>query len=154
MTDEDDEKIGSWFKDWEIDHGAPKDIADLYEIALCLCDDIPIGYEASHRLATWIFGIYNSTKASYEEKNGNENADDICDSVNHPAHYTSGGIECIDAIESSMSHAEFEGYLKGNVFKYLWRYRNKNAPVEDLKKAQWYHNKLIEYVMKEISNGA
>ena len=151
MTKDEDTKDEAWFKDWEVDHGVPKDIADLYEMALCLCDDSPIGYEASHRLASWIFGIYNSMKPSIEVKSGGENAD-ICDSVNHPAHYTSGGIECIDAIESSMSYAGFEGYLKGNVLKYLWRYRNKNAPIEDLKKAQWYQNKLIEHLLKEVES--
>jgi hypothetical protein len=65
------------------------------------------------------------------------------DVVEKPAHYNQGGIECIQAIEASMSHEEFIGYLKGNAMKYLWRYRNKNG-VEDLKKAQWYHKLLIE----------
>jgi len=148
MTEDDDIKAEKWFRDWEIDHGTPKDIFDLYEVAWSLCDDIPIGYEASHRLASWIFVIYNSMKTTKSE-DSDDNAD-ICDNVNHPAHYTSGGIECIDAIESSMPYAEFEGYLKGNVLKYLWRYRNKNAPIEDLKKAQWYQNKLIEHLLKEV----
>lgn len=151
MTEDEDARAESWFRDWEVDHGIPKDIADLYEVALCLCDDIPMGYEASHRLASWIFGIYNSMKPLTEAEGGDDNAD-IYDSINHPAHYTSGGIECIDAIESSMSYAGFEGYLKGNVLKYLWRYRNKNAPIEDLKKAQWYQNKLIEHLLKEVES--
>lgn len=66
------------------------------------------------------------------------------DNVNHPSHYTNGGIECIDAIKASMSHVEFIGYLKGNCIKYLWRYRLKGKEPEDLKKAQWYLSKLIE----------
>ena len=65
------------------------------------------------------------------------------DPVNKPSHYNTGSIECIEAIEASMSKEEFKGYLKGNAMKYLWRYRNKNG-VEDLKKAQWYHKLLIE----------
>lgn len=65
------------------------------------------------------------------------------DMVNHPSHYTSGSIECIDAIEASMSEQEFLGYLKGNVLKYLWRYDKKNG-VEDLKKAIWYINKMSD----------
>lgn len=64
--------------------------------------------------------------------------------VNHPSHYTEGAVECIEAIESSMSKDEFLGYLKGNVMKYLWRYRLKGREVEDLKKAQWYLNRLVE----------
>lgn len=65
------------------------------------------------------------------------------DSVNKPAHYNQSGIECIEAIEASMSNEQFCGYLKGNIMKYMWRYEDKNK-IEDLKKAQWYLNKLIE----------
>jgi len=66
------------------------------------------------------------------------------DPVNSPSHYASGGIECIDAIKASMSHEAFLGYLKGNVQKYMWRYEKKVNPSEDLKKARWYLDKLIE----------
>lgn len=66
------------------------------------------------------------------------------DPVNRPSHYTAGGIECIDAIKASMSTEAFLGFLKGNVQKYMWRYEKKVAPVEDLKKAQWYLSKMIE----------
>ena len=66
------------------------------------------------------------------------------DPVNRPSHYTTGGIECIDAIKASMSTEAFLGFLKGNVQKYMWRYEKKVAPVEDLKKAQWYLSKLID----------
>lgn len=66
------------------------------------------------------------------------------DPVNRPSHYTASGIECIDAIKASMSTEAFLGFLKGNVQKYMWRYEKKVAPVEDLKKAQWYLSKLIE----------
>ena len=66
------------------------------------------------------------------------------DPVNRPSHYTDGGVECIDAIKASMSTEAFLGFLKGNVQKYMWRYEKKVAPVEDLKKAQWYLSKLIE----------
>lgn len=66
------------------------------------------------------------------------------DPVNHPSHYTQGGIECIDAIEASMAFEAFCGYLKGNAQKYLWRYENKGKLIEDLEKAQWYISKLID----------
>jgi hypothetical protein len=42
-----------------------------------------------------------------------------------------------------MSREAFLGYLKGNVQKYLWRYEKKVNPVEDLKKARWYLERLI-----------
>ena len=59
------------------------------------------------------------------------------DNVNKPSHYTNGGIECIEAIKASMSHEEYLGYLKGNIIKYVWRYRLKNG-AEDLAKAGVY----------------
>jgi len=68
------------------------------------------------------------------------------DNVNHPKHYTQGGIECIDAIESSMSELEFRGYLKAVIIKYLWRYDKKANEIEDLKKAKWYLEKLIKTI--------
>ncbi len=67
----------------------------------------------------------------------------MTDMVNSPPHYNMGGIECIDAIEASMTPEAFKGYLKGNIQKYIWRYEAKKG-VEDLEKAQWYLNKLIE----------
>jgi hypothetical protein len=43
-----------------------------------------------------------------------------------------------------MTTLEFQGMLKGNTIKYLWRYNYKERPIEDLKKAQWYLDKLIK----------
>jgi hypothetical protein len=75
------------------------------------------------------------------------------DPVNSPAHYADGnGIECIDAIEASMSPQEFKGFLKGNSQKYLWRYTRKNG-AEDLKKAKWYLERLIVLREKEEAMG-
>ena len=65
------------------------------------------------------------------------------DAVNNPTHYTTGGIECIDAMQAMLSREEFIGYLRGNIFKYQWRYKHKNG-VEDLRKADWYAQRLIE----------
>ena len=69
------------------------------------------------------------------------------DKVNHPSHYNESGIECIDAIEAITGEG-FEYYLQGNIMKYLWRYRYKGG-VEDLKKAQWYLNRMVEHLDKE-----
>lgn len=73
------------------------------------------------------------------------------DNVNHPSHYTQGGIECIKAIEASMTPEEFQGYCKGNVIKYCWRFREKNG-LEDLKKAQVYLGWMIESKEKQEQN--
>ena len=71
------------------------------------------------------------------------------DYVHAPHHYNTGNIECIEAIEESMSSVAFKGYLKGNCIKYLWRYDYKGKQVEDLQKAQWYLAKLLNVVMFE-----
>ena len=55
----------------------------------------------------------------------------------------SGGVECIQAIEASMELEAFQGYLKGNTLKYIWRMSYKGKALEDCKKSQWYLNKLI-----------
>lgn len=64
------------------------------------------------------------------------------DVVNHPPHYTQGGIECIDYIESVLTPEEFAGYCKGNAIKYTHRERHKGG-TESLEKAVWYLNRLI-----------
>lgn len=68
----------------------------------------------------------------------------MSDNINHPAHYTQGGIECIDAIEAAVSELSgIDAVCTGNAIKYLWRWKQKNG-IEDLKKARWYINRLIE----------
>ena len=68
-------------------------------------------------------------------------------SVEHPAHYTKGSIECIQAIKSSMSSNEYLAYCKGNVIKYMWRYEEKGKE-EDLRKAKAY----IDFMLEELSD--
>ena len=68
------------------------------------------------------------------------------DNVNNPPHYNYGTVECIEAIEESMTPESFRGYLKGNCLKYLWRYERKGKALEDLRKARWYLDKLIDEV--------
>lgn len=70
------------------------------------------------------------------------------DSVNSPQHYTFGGVECIEAIEASMSPEAFKGFLKGNIQKYVWRYEQKGG-VESLQKADWYLQRLIAFCEAE-----
>ena len=70
------------------------------------------------------------------------------DAVDSPAHYNSGDIECIDSIQAMLTPDEFIGYLRGNSHKYRWRFRYKNKPIEDLRKARWYEDRLIKYLME------
>lgn len=66
------------------------------------------------------------------------------DPVNSPAHYTSGPVEVIDIIEG------FElGFHLGNVIKYVLRSPHKGREIEDLKKARWYLDRMIEKREKE-----
>jgi hypothetical protein len=88
-------------------------------------------------------GVTPEGKVKKKKKNTPE------DMVNSPNHYTSGSIECIDGIEASVSAEAFKGYCKGAALKYLWRYERKGKSLEDLKKAQWYLNKLIAVVEDE-----
>ena len=66
------------------------------------------------------------------------------DMVNSPSHYTQGSIECIDAIEQVVNGLDgMEAMCTGNAIKYLWRWKHKNG-VEDLKKAVWYLQRMID----------
>lgn len=102
-------------------------------------------YAAEHQRETArYFGfevIEDDTPASAETVE--ENSEDVNpDLVNRPAHYTQGGIECIDAMTAAFGDEAVKDFCLCNCFKYLWRHRNKNG-VEDLKKARWYLNRLI-----------
>jgi hypothetical protein len=66
----------------------------------------------------------------------------------NPNHYKQGGIESIDAIKAFMSEEAFKGFLKGNCQKYLFRYEKKNG-IEDLRKCQWYLDRLVQELKKE-----
>ena len=65
----------------------------------------------------------------------------MTDPVNHPEHYTSGNIECLDAIRAALGD-NYKYYVQGNVLKYIWRFNHKNG-LEDLKKARFYLDDLI-----------
>lgn len=68
------------------------------------------------------------------------------DKINNPAHYTAGGIETLDYIKAKVK--DYPSYVVGNILKYVSRYEHKNG-IEDLKKAQFYLNDLIEWMESE-----
>ena len=70
--------------------------------------------------------------------------EDAPDMVNHPPHYTKGGIECIEAIAAAIAEDTdpISIYLKGTAIKYLWRYQHKGG-TQDLHKAAWHIEQLI-----------
>ena len=114
-------KDGSFvcFSDWE---DYPNDIEKNYEI---------------------IFGNASETNEGKAESKTE-------DMVNHPSHYTSGGVECIDAITAALSKYDdpVDAWLVGQVIKYLWRAPLKGKYEEDIKKAQFYLNRLVEKINK------
>lgn len=73
----------------------------------------------------------------------------MTDEVNTPAHYTQGGIECIDAIEAQLTKQEFIGFLRGQIAKYNWRMGLKGSVLVDVQKCQWYCNKLNTVLTNE-----
>jgi hypothetical protein len=66
------------------------------------------------------------------------------DMVNSPDHYTEGSMEAINVMEAKLTQEQYQGYLQGSVMKYLLRSNYKGKRKEDLKKAQWYLNKLVD----------
>lgn len=77
----------------------------------------------------------------------------MSENVNHPAHY--GGennlYECIKVLKAWLSPEEYKGFLKGNVIKYLCRQGKKDESKQELKKAEWYLEKLIETFEEKVS---
>tara|TARA_R110000787_G_scaffold47583_1_gene115042 strand:- start:1227 stop:1538 length:312 start_codon:yes stop_codon:yes gene_type:complete len=82
-----------------------------------------------------------------------EDKDDVVllGEVNHPPHYTTGKIECIEAIEAMLTPEEYIGYLRGNSLKYRWRFRYKQNPLSDLLKAQWYEERLLTFYANKLT---
>lgn len=88
-------------------------------------------------------GIDSRANDDRLEQDLNECIGQDVDVINHPSHYTKGRIECIDAIDSATAgKSGIEAVCVANIIKYLYRYEEKNG-LEDVKKAQWYLNKLI-----------
>ena len=102
-----------------------EEIANGKENCFSLDGELPVNIERNYKL---IFG----TEAETDN-----------DVVNHPAHYTQGGIECIDAMKAAFGADELAVYCKIAAFKYIWRCEHKNG-LEDIKKAVWYLEKYID----------
>lgn len=92
-------------------------------------------------VAKWFDDAANAMKAF--SSNGVSMKNENNDNVNNPAHYTAGGIETLDYIKAKIK--DYPSYAAGNILKYVSRYEHKNG-IEDLKKAQFYLNDLIEWM--------
>ena len=95
--------------------------------------------------------VYKNSEARLDGSHLKE-SNETPDMVNHPKHYTQGGIECIDAIKAAtVGKRGIEAVCVANVIKYCWRYEEKNG-VEDVRKAKFYLERLIKE-MKESQQG-
>ena len=90
------------------------------------------------RIYSQIGNEYRKMKQAQEQSDHKQ----TMDMVNSPPHYNKAGIETIQAIKAMLGEG-FKYYLQGNIMKYIWRYEYKDG-VQDLEKAQWYLNELIE----------
>jgi hypothetical protein len=88
--------------------------------------------------------LKNSWKA-VEEKPEVQQEEIKPDLVNHPPHYTKGGIETIDVIKAKLG-VNYKYYVKGNLIKYSDRLGDKDDWVQELGKIAWYANDLREYI--------
>ena len=119
----------------------PEEVAHLLDFEV-IEDEPTIGEMVENSLKN----LNRRSKEKIEKEVVEKHSEDAKpDPVNRPAHYTSGGIDCIDAMQAAFGDEAVKDFCLCNAFKYLWRHRNKNG-VEDLKKARWYLNRLIEEV--------
>lgn len=124
------------------------DICDLIGITSIDPEDSKYGWTKDELTVT----VYSSAKSveSYIHLSPDPhlliNETPINDPVNHPAHYTAGGIECIDAIAAALTSQNdpMSAWLTGQCLKYLWRWPLKNG-LEDLKKTRFYLDRLIKH---------
>ena len=66
------------------------------------------------------------------------------DEITKPKHYTQGSVEYLDAIDSMIEESSQINFYRSQIVKYMWRLRDKGAPLQDAKKAQFYLDRLIE----------
>lgn len=87
----------------------------------------------------------------WEPKRSDNQLEKINDPVNHPSHYqTKSGLETIQVIEAFTEGLEgIYAVDTANVIKYICRWNKKNG-LQDLKKAQWYLNNLVEHVESNL----
>lgn len=115
-------------RDWDTVRSKAKNLEEI-------CDD----FGSPEKKHGYYFFNNNGEETKYEAEYW---GDSTSCNVDKPAHYNNGGIEAIEYIHQQLGEG-FTAYCEGNVMKYLHRWKYKNG-VEDLKKAQWYLNRMIE----------
>lgn len=108
-----------------------------------VCEDCK-NYKITSEIAQNYINEHEKTVNTIEKKITLKELQEIKNNVEHPQHYTNGKYECINVIEDvTKDLTGLEAVCTANVIKYMWRWKLKNG-VEDLKKARWYLNKLID----------
>jgi hypothetical protein len=100
-----------------------------------------------HRLDNYTDRIYQLLKKVGEGRNKSY------DMVNHPPHYTYGGMETINIMEAKSTPEEFKGHLKLTALKYLTRAGHKDSELQDAKKTQFYVNRWVRTIEKQAIKG-
>jgi len=85
----------------------------------------------------YVTNLNEITKGEMLEKNPGAGCE-----INHPRHYTAGGLEAWDVLVAKLTPEELRGYLKGNMIKYLLRANFKGCHDKDIGKMLWYSDKL------------
>lgn len=66
------------------------------------------------------------------------------DIIEKPEHYNYGKVECIDVIKDILGEQGFIDYCHGNAMKYIFRAKHKGKFIENIRKAIWYLNRIVE----------
>lgn len=74
------------------------------------------------------------------------------DDINHPSHYTSGGMEVWDILKAKLTPEQYYGFMYGNALKYLFRHEHKGHAIKDLEKAAVYTNKCKQILESQRAN--
>ena len=115
---------------------------------------LAIEYLEDHDIGTYYIGPHGNTGEVVVMYTEDKNVAEVNDNVNHPSHYETNGIECIDAMVASQGAECVMNYCLCNAFKYIWRCQHKGKRVEDIQKAVWYLNKWQELAEKEAMGDA
>jgi hypothetical protein len=128
----------------KVDHPESTNLLTGYEVVVEEVTFKEIVYQHEGKLWYASSNLWHDHFKPYVEEDVQEDFT-LGDNVNNPSHYGQGKIEAIEYISDFLTEEEYQGFLRGNIAKYLHRFPYKNG-IEDLKKARWYLERLIEEV--------
>lgn len=133
--------------------GCPREYGDILPAPFDLCME---DGERGNCADCWNQGLVLPVSAEKPMAQVNAFMNQDCtkptsDAVVHPSHYNAGSIECIDALNAMVEGWDepVAAVLAWQTVKYIWRHPFKGKPVEDLKKAQFYLERLVQQYEQE-----